>query len=431
MDMAQNKKNKPSHYDDIVTAAQEELFRATQEQAENCFGKIPGMEEIMEGIRSDLNASSETMPPQSGSPGETAEGRDADGAAEAVRNAALRAVQEQMQALYGNMPEVGMPDPADLQAQIQAQLKAAVPGLGHIQAQQAAMNTLGGSPEDEIEWTAQYNRITAQQFMDVLQDGSLQSRVQAAYEAAEETGTGAGDTDERLAAAFGDWFENIDMDEEWTIERADDGKLNDGQLYLLAFGAPLLVYNSEQVDSCESEYDTGTIQEQMKSWWGIEDRQTTLEIADWLLNEGHHAEADEILNEFRENGFDSLPDEDTDEAVADVRLIVETMLREGYCTKEEIPRTAIAWDLVRLVNVGRWTYQCGYITYGEMWQMMQTAVDAARKHFSSWEEYGRSFVLGRGVWHGDPDDCKTAYGIVGVLLEQVASPWKRIAWNKE
>ena len=32
-----------------------------------------------------------------------------------------------------------------------------------------------------------------------------------------------------------------------------------------------------------------------------------------------------------------------------------------------------------------------------MWQIMQVAADTALKHFSSWEEYGLSFVMGRGV----------------------------------
>ena len=43
-----------------------------------------------------------------------------------------------------------------------------------------------------------------------------------------------------------------------------------------------------------------------------------------------------------------------------------------------------------------------------MWQVMQVAGDTARKHFSSWEEYGRSFAMGRGVLarrRGGLPDC--------------------------
>ena len=57
------------------------------------------------------------------------------------------------------------------------------------------------------------------------------------------------------------------------------------------------------------------------------------------------------------------------------------------------------------------------------------AADAARGHFASWEEYGRSFAFGRGVWHGDEDDCQIAWEIVTTLLEEETSPWRHIHWN--
>lgn len=56
------------------------------------------------------------------------------------------------------------------------------------------------------------------------------------------------------------------------------------------------------------------------------------------------------------------------------------------------------------------------------------AADTARKTFESWKEYGLSFAFGRGVWHGDPDDCDTAYEIISTLLEKEESPWKQIEW---
>ncbi|MEI2986669.1 MAG: DUF1266 domain-containing protein [Alistipes inops] len=64
---------------------------------------------------------------------------------------------------------------------------------------------------------------------------------------------------------------------------------------------------------------------------------------------------------------------------------------------------------MRIANLGRWALHAGYLSEEEMWQVMQVAADTAREHFSSWEEYGRSFAFGRGVWHGDEEDCQTAW----------------------
>lgn len=225
-------------------------------------------------------------------------------------------------------------------------------------------------------------------------------------------------------------YEGNDMlDSDWEIERADDGKLDDTQLRLLAFGAPLLVYNSEQVDSYESEYDIDTIKNQMNDWWGIKNRKNTWEIVHWLLEEGHHAEADEALRILHEKGIEAFTGQQPKGKMKDVLLIRNLMLQQGYCNAQEIPATAIAWDLVRVVNVGRWTYLCGYISFDEMWQIMETAEQEALRHFSSWEEYGRSFVMGRGVWHGDPEDCTTAQEIIETLLGKDESPWKQIPWR--
>ena len=120
---------------------------------------------------------------------------------------------------------------------------------------------------------------------------------------------------------------------------------------------------------------------------------------------------------------------DPEEKAGDVRLISEWMIENGCCTAETLPKTAIAWDLVRIANLGRWAFHAGYLSEEEMWQVMQVAADAARGHFASWEEYGRSFAFGRGVWHGDEDDCQTAWEIVTTLLEEETSPWRHIHWN--
>lgn len=334
-----------------------------------------------------------------------------------AQEAAVKAAMEQVQSMFGNIPGFEMPEMGDMQSQTMSQMQAAVPGVDQLQAKQAAMGTLGGADATAMGQTCSQNMAYAQQMMKETIDGTLAGKL-------------AG-----VDAVIGQMTEDADaclFDTDWEINRSGDEKLNEKQLYLLAFGAPLLVYNDENVDTIDSEVEVDGIKSTLESWWNITDRASTLEIIEWLLNEGHHAEADEALATLHEKGLKNIPEKelaDEDSKMGDVCLIIESMLENEYCTEQNIPQTAIAWDLVRVINVGRWAYLCSYIMEDEMWQIMQLTVNTAMQQFSSWKEYGLSFVLGRGVWHGDSDDSETAHEIVSTLLEREESPWKQFMWN--
>ena len=322
---------------------------------------------------------------------------------EEIARAAQEAALEQMRAMMGSIP--GMPDMPDMQAQIMAQMQAAVPNLAEIQAQQTAMGTLSGVDAAAVAEAARQNMAQATATMQAMQDGSLERELREAN-----------------AAAL-DW---LGEDDGWEIKRAEACRLTAEQCRLMAFAAPLLVYNDEAVDAVESEVLSETYRAQLQSWWNITDRESTLEIVRWLLLEGHHADADAALALMR---GDQSEAGDPEEKAEDVQAIAEFMVENGYCTVETLPQTVIAWDLVRIANLGRWALHAGYLSEEEMWQVMQVAADTAREHFSSWEEYGRSFAMGRGVWHGDEEDCQTAWEIVTELLEEETSPWRQIPWN--
>ena len=309
-----------------------------------------------------------------------------------AQEAAVKEAMEQAQAIYGNIPGLQMPDMNSIQDQIMAQMKTSVSDIDEIQAQQAAIMKAAGV---DMETMASQSMEYARQMVQELDNMNV-------------------------------------FDEEWTINRSDDGKLDKEQLRLLAFGAPMLVYNDEKVDTIDNDNDSDSIKYTLKEWWNVTDHQSTMEIVKWLLEEGAHAEADNALADIHKRGVENIPSEeryDGESKMGDACLIVESILGNGWCPVGKLPQSAIAWDLVRVVNLGRWAHLCGYINEDEMWQVMQITADTAQKHFSSWEEYGRSFVLGRGIWHGEPQDSETAYEIVTLLLENEESPWKQVNWE--
>ena len=320
---------------------------------------------------------------------ENSNSQSAEEMVRAAQEAAVKAAMEQAQAMFGNMP--GFQMTGGMQEQIMAQMGAGMPDMAELQAQQEAMLKAAGIDPETVAQAGRQNMAYANQMME----------------------------------AFGD--------DSWTINRAEYGKLDEEQLRLLAFGAPMLVYNDENVDTIDSDADVETIKYTLEDWWNVADRDSTLGIVRWLLEEGHHAEADEALAEIRTRGFETISQEerlDEDSKMGDVCLIMESMIENGWCPEDRMPESVIAWDLVRVVNLGRWAYLCGYVNADEMWQIMQVAADTAVEHFSSWEEDGRSFIMGRGVWHGDPDDSETAKEIVELLLENDESPWKQSYWTK-
>ena len=331
--------------------------------------------------------------------------------AKAAQEAAIKAAMEQAQAMFGSVPGFQMPE--GMQEHLMEQMGAGMPDMAAAQAQHEAMLKAAGVDPATVAQAGRQNMAYAQQMMQEMMGGALGEELSSS------------DAMAQMMDAFGS--------DGWTINKTGDGKLDAAQLRLLAFGAPMLVYNDENVDSIDCpEEDVESIRSTIESWWNVTDRESTLEIVKWLLEEGHHADADKALEKVRKQGLGNISQEERDDEErkrGDVCWIAESIEENGWCPGGQMPNSVIAWDLVRVVNLGRWAYLCGYVNEDEMWQIMQVAADTALEHFSSWEEYGASFVMGRGVWHGDPDDSETAYEIVSLLLEDDESPWKESNFN--
>lgn len=331
--------------------------------------------------------------------------------AKAAQEAAIKAAMEQAQAMFGSVPGFQMPE--GMQEHLMEQMGAGMPDMAAAQAQHEAMLKAAGVDPATVAQAGRQNMAYAQQMMQEMMGGALGEELSSS------------DAMAQMMDAFGS--------DGWTINKTGDGKLDAAQLRLLAFGAPMLVYNDENVDSIDCpEEDVESIRSTIESWWNVTDRESTLGIVKWLLEEGHHADADKALEKVRKQGLGNISQEERDDEeskMGDVCLIAESIEENGWCPGGQMPNSVIAWDLVRVVNLGRWAYLCGYVNEDEMWQIMQVAADTALEHFSSWEEYGASFVMGRGVWHGDPDDSETAYEIVSLLLEDDESPWKESNFN--
>lgn len=248
-----------------------------------------------------------------------------------------------------------------------------------------------------------------------------------------------------MMAAYGmdsvDDDDDDDDDESWNINLAPKKQSLSGvQGELLAFGAPLFVYRGEFVNTLASGEEKETLEEGLSDWWDVTDRDSAIQTLSWLLEEGHRKKADYILDVIRKHPWyqcreylaeHAANEEEADELIAkyyDIKKMQRFLLQEGIFQAEELPASIAGWDYVRAVSVGRWCYECGYITEAELWNLAEQVKNNARQVFSSWIAYGMSFAFGRGVWRGEEDDCATGLELTETLVNDTDSPWLKYKW---
>lgn len=320
---------------------------------------------------------------------------------------AMKAALEQAQALYGNIPGFEGTDLMKMHEKLMQDSAEMFPGVAQAQAYQAKMMAESAQDPEAIMETYSKNIEFAGNMM--------QQAMNAGF----------------MPEGLPDFSNGFDIYADWEITRKGDNSLTPEQNRLLAYGAPLFLYNDDNMDSLESTAGTDTLKEMLEEWWEVTDRKSAVETISWLLNEGQHAGADPALAEIRQRGIEAITEEekaDEDNKLGDAFTIAEFVMGVNETTEKELPETVLAWDLVRAVNMARWAFICGYINEDEMWEAIRATAGIAKESFSSWEEYGNSFAVGRGIWRGETDDYETADEVVGALLNKEDSPWKAIEW---
>lgn len=269
---------------------------------------------------------------------------------------AMKAALEQAQALYGNVPGFEGTDLMKMHEKLMQDSAEMFPGVAEAQAYQAKMMAESAQDPEAIMETYSKNIEFAGNMM--------QQAMNAGF----------------MPEGLPDFSDGFDVYAGWEITRKGDNSLTPEQNRLLAYGAPLFLYNDDNVDSLESTAGTDTLKEMLEEWWEVTDRKSALETISWLLNEGQHAGADPALTEIRQRGIEAITEEekaDEDSKIGDAFTIAEFVMGVNETTEADLPETVLAWDLVRAVNMARWAFICGYINEDEMWEAIRTTAGIA------------------------------------------------------
>lgn len=147
---------------------------------------------------------------------------------------------------------------------------------------------------------------------------------------------------------------------------------------------------------------------QLYTGWGIESREDADEMIEWLFDEGHREEVDEVIDVLSEGGLLDVEKEDFDDFAEENfgQFGSETVnrLKTVYiCNKECGENSILAWDLCRINQVAAWCYVAGYYSLEESLEIQLLNSEEIQAAFDSWDDMMESYLYGFQYWVGDAD----------------------------
>lgn len=216
--------------------------------------------------------------------------------------------------------------------------------------------------------------------------------------------------------------------------------LTTDQYKKIALGA---IYSEQQgafINSLTTGLGESSVKELLSNWWGIDDSHDANEKLIYLRDKGFRFYLPTVFEAFSSEGnkqvniiSSAFVDEDFDKALSQLTHLKETLeeLKEDNIISQNgdiIKYGSNAWDFGRLVFLTRVCFDAGYISEKEAWAYIDAASILAKNSFNNWEDYARSYVIGRAMWGGSQSANQGIAGIAKYLLALPNSPWVQMPW---
>lgn len=197
--------------------------------------------------------------------------------------------------------------------------------------------------------------------------------------------------------------------------------------WAIAASAILASYNHESLDTLSSGGSVLRFRELLQNGWGISNRDELLQALD-AIDRGGHRQLFSALGARTAN----IPEDNLKKAVSHMNaedansVIVAHRYYEQYRTQ-----SITAWDYARYINVCRWGVAAGYISEEEALPRVMRAARILQQTFTSWNDFGENYLVGREFWSLSQTriDGQQMRAVYEKLLNDPASPWRRIPWN--
>jgi hypothetical protein len=176
----------------------------------------------------------------------------------------------------------------------------------------------------------------------------------------------------------------------------------------------------ESVEACKST---------LVEWWGVHNRNELLDVLAWLELEGHRKPWDELAAYVASLDEEELQDF-VDSADSDPQMAHSVYMVRKYGAKVG-SKSILGFDFCRYVALCRWGYLCGYLTEDEAWDRIMPVAAELQATFSSWEELGENYLIGREFWSYEQTkrDGQGMRAVYEGLLTEPGSPWLDNPWD--
>jgi len=86
-----------------------------------------------------------------------------------------------------------------------------------------------------------------------------------------------------------------------------------------------------------------------------------------------------------------------------------------------------AWDMGRMVNVARYSYDLEYISESQAWEYIFFAERESASRYADWAAFSRAYIIGRALWGGKNLNLYDAMRTVNKLKKDKKSPWALVS----
>jgi hypothetical protein len=194
---------------------------------------------------------------------------------------------------------------------------------------------------------------------------------------------------------------------------------------------------AEQQNAYLNSYATGIKNDERKKiledYWSILNREDALLKLDYLLDKYNHHQIDTLFkalaspNNYAEIIKSEIAEDEMEEAVntfRNLRVVTNELIASKFIANIDEFNVIgeSGWHSGRGAFIARLCFEMNYISELELKQYLLKFYTELKKKCKTWEEYTKSYVLGRGLWGGSNNDGMIF--IANDLLTNDKSPLK-------